>query len=358
MRPSSDAPRRPVLCGVAVAVSLLAPSTAFAGDPSDGSEPIALTYTAEARCPTYEQFVAHVRRYTTRWRLAGESTPHRSFRLVLAPSPSSGTIGKLELDSATSSGREIVGPDCEGVARALAIALAVMIDPEADLSGNAREPPAGDPPAAPGGTTAVPDEPPPSPAPRVRAAPRPSRSPPRRATPYVTLEGSLGVTTAVVGGLLPVLGATAELAPPPSHLVSWLQPSIGLGVRQSLPRDLDTSGLVSEFLWSAGVLRLCPLRLTTLGDRLELVPCLEVNAGILRASARGSTDAQTSTKPWLDFGGMTRVTFRVDGAWFVGLTIGVIAPFTRYRFELSNAAPVSQAPPTGLMSGACVGLRF
>ena len=315
------------------------------------TEPIRITYAAGQACPTEADFIGYVRRYTTRWRLAGEDTPSRSFHVELAPSERD-TTGRVEVLASGSDPREIVGPDCEAVARALAIALAVMIDPEADLSGNAREPSPAEPPVS----SPAPEVPPPA-APRLppEEPRRPSR---RRSVPLVTVEGSVAFTTAVVDGALPVLGATVALAPPSPGPFSWLHPSVAVGVRQSLPRDRDTSGFVTEFIWSAGVLRLCPVRFTGAGDRLELIPCLETHVGLLRASARGTPDARVSTRPWVDLGGSLQATYRVHGPWFVGATFAFVAPYTRYRFELANEASVSQAPPTGVTFGATGGVRF
>jgi hypothetical protein len=37
---------------------------------AERSEPIQVTYAADRTCPTREQFIASVRRYATKWRLA------------------------------------------------------------------------------------------------------------------------------------------------------------------------------------------------------------------------------------------------------------------------------------------------
>jgi hypothetical protein len=346
---------------VATSAVVLTPAEAAADRAGGASEPIRITYTAGASCPTRDDFIANVRRYTTRWRLA-EDGSERSFRLLLAPS-SKGTAGRLELEGEPSA-RQIAGPDCESVARALAIALAVMIDPDADLSGNATEPPPTEaepapPPPVPGAPTPLP-----VPAPQTRApeTARPRKTPVAAVAPasraHVNLEAGAAITTAVIDGILPVAGITVELVSPALHHQRWLRPSIALGARQSLPGDVEASGLASEFLWSAGALRLCPVRWTAIDERLELAPCFETNAGVLRATATGGRAAPSATRPWLDLGGAARATFHMTPSWFAGATVAVVAPFTRYRFELPNQTSVSQAPATGLTASASVGLRF
>ncbi len=341
-------------------VAGLSPARADSGPDT----PIEVTYRGDRTCPTYEQFIANVRRYTKRWRLAEGEPAARRFHVVVQPSATPDiTSGRLEIEETgkTPSLREIAGPDCEAVARALAIALAVVIDPEADLSGGAEPPDAVRTPDVPSSTGSTERPSPPPPAPLAQRAAQPSSS--RTTEPRLRIEASFGVTSAVVAGVLPVLGANVELEPfarrrdVESSVPRWLSPSLALGVRQSLPRELERSGVTSELLWSAGTAQLCPVRWPA-ADRLELAPCFELNAGILRASAHGISDGRTSTKPWLDLGGTARATWRLDGGWFVGGTFSVVAPVTRYRFELATQAPVSQAPAVGIALGACAGMGF
>jgi len=338
----------------------LSPARAGSGP----STPIEVSYTAYRTCPSYEQFIANVRRYTKKWRLAEGEAAAQRFRVVVEPAGADVTSGRLEITETGKprSVREIAGPDCEAVARALAIALAVVIDPEADLSGGAAEPEAERAPSEPPVERS--EEPPRPAAPREHRAVPPSRPPPARATEVrIRLEASFGLTSAVVVGVVPVLGANVELEPfarrraIESSLPRWLSPSLVLGVRQSLSKELERSTMTSTFVWSAGTLQLCPVRWAAF-ERMELAPCFELNAGMLRASARGSNDAGSSTKPWFDLGGTARVTWRLDGGWFVGGTFSVIAPVTRYRFELATEASVSQAPPVGIAFGPCGGWGF
>ncbi|AKV04289.1 hypothetical protein AKJ09_10952 [Labilithrix luteola] len=355
---------------------------------SEPLAPVHVTYSADRTCPTAEAFLGKVRRYTTKWTLA-EGPAARRFRVVLAPVRAAGrleTSGRLEIEEQANppSVRDIVGPDCEAVARALAIALAVVIDPQADLSGGATDDSqkaagegdsAGDGVSRASAPTAPPEvvssdhtslaTPTPSPLP-PREAPRPPLSVEPTAATRLRAEALVGATSAVVDGALLVLGATVELEPfadrrvngAPSAFPRWLSPSIALGFRQSLPREFEQSGMTSQFLWTAGTLQLCPLRWSAFRERLALTPCFESNAGVLIASARGSHDSRSSTKRWLDLGGTAKATWRVHGAWFVGGTFSVVAPVTRYQFELSTQAAVSQAPPVGFAFGAIAGLGF
>jgi hypothetical protein len=198
----------------------------------------------------------------------------------------------------------------------------------------------------------------------ARDAPRPPSAlePSTPRTSLLRASALVGATAAVTDRPVLVLGASAELEPlahrPGSALPRWLRPSVSLGFRQSMPRDIEQSGMVSTFLWTAGTLQLCPVRWSTLGDRFELTPCFESNAGVLNASARGSHDSRSSRKPWLDLGGTAKATWRVHRTWFVGGTFSVVAPVTRYQFELSTRASVSRAPAVGSAFGVIAGLGF
>lgn len=339
-----------------------------------GREPIRIVYDVAAGCPSYEGFSSNVRRYTTRWRVASDTElDARTFRVVLRGQAAS-TIGTLELGDGgpPSTARRIVGPDCDAVARALAIALAVMIDPAADITGSgaANEeddspseaiPAKGvvdEPPAAP----PAPREPPPQPQEPAHAE-RPARHVPPAEHPLLGFEASVGLTSAVVDGLTTVVGAAVELEPlarftGTSSLPRWFRPAIALGARQSLPKAIERAGLTSDFTWTVGTVRLCPVRAEAFDGHLELSPCFEMNAGTLRAEAKGSRDARTNEKPWLDMAAVGRVTWHVHGPWYVGGTFALVAPITRYRFELSTEISISQAPSTGITFGPWAGVRF
>jgi hypothetical protein len=359
--------RTPASCCLVIGVSLLSPlahaqgsPNAFSGSRTEASpagELIQVDYEAAAGCPSYEAFIENVRTYTTRWTLAGAGEDARRFQLKLVPRDGK-VLGTLEIsqkrEGAGTATREIAGPDCETVARGMAVAVAVAIDPEALLSDRSVTEPAPSP-APP---------PPVLPARVVHEPPAPERSS-KKTSAQLAIDVRAEVTSAVVVGWLPVVSAAIELDPlsaasrePSWPLPSWLRPSFALGVRQSLPKEVDRSSVRTDFLWTSAVVRLCPARLGIDAGRIEITPCIEGDVGVLRADASGSADARRTSNLWLDGGLSARATWRPSGPWFVGATAFVVLPVTRNRFELATRELVSRAPRIGATFGLSGGVEF
>ena len=92
--------------------------------------------------------------------------------------------------------------------------------------------------------------------------------------------------------------------------------------------------------------------------RLEIMPCVESDLGVLRANASGSSDARRTAKRWIDGGISARATWSIAGGWFVGGAAAMVLPISRNRFELSTGTLVSLAPHVGVTLGFVGGLRF
>ena len=339
------------------------PSLAHAAD----VEQVSVTYVAAKECPSREeQFVESVRRYTTRWRVVDPSPNVRKFRIVLEKNR-----GELVIESrlgGTVTRREIVAPDCERVARGLAIAMALAINPEADITGGRpegeapNEEPKGDttepPPAPP--SSAPPSSAPPAPpqpaevtAPTTGAAPAPS---PRREDLSFAVEARAEITSALTTSLAPVFGAAVEVRATPAAFPEWLAPALAVGLRQSWPIVVAARPGRSEFSWTAATFRLCPVRLHFGSTRLDATPCAEGNVGVLRA--RALPDGREAPSDWFDLGGSLRVVYRVARSWGVGGTALVSAPFVRHRFAVVGDGVISQAPAVGISGGLLVELRL
>ena len=341
-------------------VVLTAPASAHPNEPPAERELITIDYDADPSCPTYEELLANVREYTPRWALAADGDDARHFRLTLHARDGR-VVGTLAIEDAqsaehASASRTITGPDCATVARGMAIAVAVAVDPSAlsPRGSSAPEPPEEPPPAAP------PEAPP---APR----PEPRRPPPRRSEAEsqgtrFSVDARVELTSAVVVGFLPVASAALELEPfrgaRAMHLPRWLRPSLAVGVRQSLSRSIERSTVTTAFVWTAGVVRLCPARFAGAGERFELTPCIESDLGVLHATATGSSDARSATNRWIDVGASARATWSIGGGWFLGGAASTVVPISRNRFELSTRTLVSQAPRVGVTFGLSGGLRF
>lgn len=338
------------------AAALFVPAPALAAE----VEHVALLYETKGACPSEPDFLTIVRRYTTRWTLVPEGTAAaRTIRVRVAGDPE-GATGALAVERATGtmSEREIAGPDCATVAEALAIMVAVAIDPRAGTSGDENE-------RAPeddvGGTAA---QPPPAVVPAAQARvprPAPSKEAPQAAWgPLFAVDMRGEATSAVVRGPLFVVAVSMKLELPDAVGPQWLRtlrPSVGIGVRQSFPKEHALRGGSVEFLWSAGHLRACPFRIP-LGTLAEVSPCVESNVGRLGAAAEGYAYARRTSSLWVDLGGSLWATVRVSSRVFLSSTFLVTAPLTREEFVLASGASVSGAPALGILGGMGVGVSL
>jgi len=252
--------------------------------------------------------------------------------------------------------REIVGPTCADASEALAIMVAVAIDPGASegASETPVEPPRAEPPAV---------EPPRPEAPRSEraASPRPSfAATPPSVGASVSFDLRLETTTAVIDGPLPGFGAsmTVELWFPtgPRWMRAW-RPSFGLGLRQSLPVQRDLRRGTGELLWTAGDVRLCPHEVE-LARIVEAALCAEANLGAFRASVEGVPEARRASTAWVDMGGSVWAIVRFSKRFFLSSTVLVAAPLWRHEFVLESGAPVAHSPPLGVLVGLGVGTRM
>ena len=339
---------------VAAALVAFVPAPASA---SEADEPIVLHYAADDACPTEAQFIELVRAHAPRWTRVPEGTgSSRTIRVVMS-TRADGSDGKLVVASPKggTSERDIEGPTCTAVSRALALMVAVAIDPLAGAGGE---------------TSATRPEPPkPTSKPVVpstvdrsssRVPKSPSGGPAVSTLPRVSLELRVESTSAVVRGALLGMGLSMKLELPrgagPEWIRAW-QPSIGLGIRQSLPKELALRGGSAEFLWTAGHLRICPFRIT-LEQVFAISPCAEVNVGRLNAEARGFADARAVSTFWYDLGASFWTSVNLSRHVFVGSTLLVTAPVTRQPFALASGTIVSDAPVVGVLGGIGLGVTM
>ncbi|MDB4997883.1 MAG: hypothetical protein JWM74_5315 [Myxococcaceae bacterium] len=338
------------LCGGLLALGIvLFPLSVGAAPPP--VETVHLRYSAARTCPSEDEFVSALRRDTDAFRLALEDEARRlvDVDLEVLDGTARGRFRFVDRAHGTAIERELTGPDCEAVARALALMLALAMhrlsEPE----------PSGEPSdAAPEPTDARDQAPAPQPASNPpRTAPGPTAAPPqvqahRRHRVSVDLQGEL--TGAVVREILPFVAMTLQVQP-----VGWrFRPAVGLSVRQSLPKEISVAGGEATFLWTAGALRLCP-HVIAIGA-FDVAPCVEAALGRLRADAHRLPAARSSTELWSDGRALVAARWHVSARWYLTTTAAVTAAFTRARFELSSGALISQTPAVGLGGGIGVGL--
>jgi len=334
---------------------------------ADEIEVIAVEYEAASSCGTEDRFLGSVRRYTTRWSKAPSTSARvRTFRIVVGE-----RRGELVIrdPGGQTTQRELTAPDCERVARGIAIAMALAIDPEADITGAASAGHSNDA-AAPGrreeeraGTKAE-DSPdasvdatpssPPAIAPPPAREPRSSEARPRPFT--FALEARAELTSSFAPVVAPTFGVGVGARANVFQAPGWLGPAVAIGLRQSWPAVVEAVTGKSEFVWTAATVRVCPMGIHVPSPAVDIVPCIEGNAGTLRA--RALPDGQTRPSTWFDLGGSLRVVFGIGDDWAIGGAALVSAPFIRHRFALVGGGLVSQPPEVGLAAGIVLERRL
>lgn len=353
--------RRLALLLVTMAAASFETRDAHASEP----ESIVLRYEAGAACPSESAFVDRVRAYTTRWsRVPTDAGGVRSIRVrANARAHESSARGQLTVTGTDGEATErtLSAPNCDALAEALAIMVAVAIDPSA-LTAHETEPSPAPTEEAPRETESLPllVTTPPTEAAR-NEMPKPIVGEPH---PSVRLRMSAAlrgaVTSTVIDTALPVGELAIAIEGSFERLPAWVRPSLSVGLRRSLPTDVSLRGGTIEFLWTAANVRLCPLGSSTMRGAVDLALCAEADIGVLDAEARGYDDSRKSSLFWLDWGASARGALSLGTRAFVDVSVAMLAPSAHSRrpFELASGALVSRAPVVGVLAGAGVGLRF
>lgn len=329
-------------------------------------------YDAGSACPTREQFIESVQRYIR----TREPVEHgaRDLRIRIEGRPPH-VLGKLSISSEQGklTKREFSGPDCEAVARGLAIVVALTIDPRANVfqstsptlesNGDELSSKEGRPSEDLPEHGAPPSPPHPAPVDRRPRPPRPSLvtvSPSSKAAARVhfSAEVRAELTSAVVTGALPVLGVAIGMEAAPMYMPRWFRPSLAIGMRQSISKEVSSSRGGADFVLTAATARICPVRSSVFAERLAIFPCVEGEMGALQAEAYGLLDARRTTNLWLNVGASAFGTLRIVDHWFVLANVFVSRPLSRNRFEVDTGELISRAPPAGLTVGLGSSVSF
>lgn len=328
-------------------------------------EPIALRYEAGAACPSESAFVERVRAYTTRWsRVRNDTGNARAIRVQAnARAHESSARGQLTVTGidGEATERTLSAPNCDALAEALAIMVAVAIDPSA-LTGHDAEPAPPAPDLPPRKAEPEPLVVTTSPADAARTEPPKRSVAARPSSDRLRMSAAVrgAVTSTVIQAALPVGELAVAIEGSFEHLPAWVRPSLSIGLRRSLPTDVALRGGTIEFLWTAANVRLCPLGVATLHGAIDLALCVEADIGVLHAEAQGYDDSRKSSLFWLDWGASTRGALALGKHAFVDASVAILAPSAHSRrpFELASGALASRAPVVGILAGAGVGLRF
>jgi hypothetical protein len=317
-----------------------------AGAPVADSEAVSLLYedSPPADCPTEAEFEAEVTKLTSK----AHFTKQRRARRVRIELSSSGhdVVGRLiSGDGKNQSSREVRGKDCREVSSALAIAVALTIDPEALGLGDGE-------PVPPNGTdgTAPSPKPPAKPAstPAKPAAAPPTTPPPPPTRTQLLWGVGLGLT---------LQSALAPQMRPGVHGFGMFGAGdhfrAALGVTRFITREVDD---VSFGAWLAeGSLS---FNIALLG---ALRPFVGVGYEIGAVDAAGTslpTKVQAQ-RPWQ--ASSIGLGLRIETeAFFLQLGGSLLVPLSRQRYLISdpigNVSTLYEVPSIGLKQETSLGV--
>ena len=292
---------------------------------------LTLTWTAPAGCPSAAAVEAEVDR------LLGSRSAPVARPIVVSVVVSERRPGEWQLrlrsaDAGPVRERTLRGTSCAVLAGAAAVVLALMIDPTAPIA-EPRDlslpppPPASRPaprlPASRPSARAVADQPAP------RKKPRPWLS--VRASAWVGADvGSLPTGAFGVGivGTLLLYGQRLDLG-----FEWWPRRSVDAGGQPGAGAEVD--------LIAGSVVTCRPF----LRGRVQLGPCLGLEAGRLRAVGFGVTAPGEGTSAWVAPRGGLITTFSVTRRVVLALRLDAVVPLLRPRFVLINVGEVHQPWP-------------
>jgi len=329
---------------IAVALVLFAGALDNGARADEPHEPVVLVYRAPAACPGERAFLEEVRQRTVRLREPHAGEPFRQFTVEI--STAKRARGRLRIRDADGgeSQRAVEGENCAEVASALALMVAIAVDPTVSMRPLA-PPPA--PPAPPPAVVPVPRVTPPSS--RAPIAPRAKR---RAWTAALAAQGVLA-TGAAPGAFWGAGIATTWTAPLDRD------PSLRMDLAYLAGAGEPTAGAGrAHFSRTTAGLEGCAMRLR-LGPA-SVFPCARVEVGALRAEGEDIARATREVRPWVAVGPSVRArwTFWPRAGAFVELGAAAMVPVTRDRFFFEPDATIYRAAPVGMELQSSLGTEL
>jgi hypothetical protein len=356
-------------------------------------EPIRIAYHSAPRCPSEAQFLAEVSSRTALARRATRGEAAREFVIDVAERPGASLSGALEIRSVDGvvNRREIAGSDCSEVVSALALMVALAVDPEGALlsaPGPPTSPPAPATPSSDVGSPVAtwyvpplaPDSTPPAVPVSTSQAPGPATSPglaapvpsswldsagtgpirsvgvsphhaplldvdPRRRGRAQLGHWAIGVQGQMLAGVAPspAIGAGATL-----DYVSDRERVVAAGLRFALSASTTSptfaEGVGAQLLWVWARGEVCPFHFRV-ASALRLAPCLGLDAGFCASRGRASRRPQA-----IRVHGSRRMSSRVSPGRSVGdgsSTWGWGRKLRSDRTPFDTASGTRRRPRTG-----------
>ena len=333
--------------GIVLLVLLLSGQTGALGAASESSvATVRLDVRAGQGCTLRTDLAARVTARTPRVRFT-EAEDALVAKVVFTVPKSGGVVGELKLadQSGRTVTRRLLARSCDEAVDALALILAVTLDPTSAQSLSPSEPseaPASSsadspkPPssAVPSRIVPKPEARPPTPAEPsskstppslVSAAPFPETIPSRpRAGIYLAGQALSGPAPAMMPGIsLYALGALDRSGP-------W-SPALILGITHAWRSGLSERGGAASFVLDAASLDACMLRARL--SVVEVRPCASAMVGRLTASGSRTTAAAAASRPFATVGGTAVLGAGLGSMLELSLRLAVGATLIRDSYE-------------------------
>jgi hypothetical protein len=312
-------------------------------------EPIAVEL--ESGCVTAGEFVERVTSRTARARAAAQDEPARRIRVTIEGQER--VVGRLFVTGidGTIIAREVEGATCLEVIDALALVLAVALDPLLDPK-----------PATGASPSLASSGPTPALAPRRHRSAERARRVPARPVREVRWRHVVGAETTVFIGLFdqPMAGLGARYATSRESRseTSFL---LTLGAFATFAADAEANhpapGLIRYRLQAleAGV---CPVGVLV-QQRARLYPCTSLTVGRLQAEGVNLPGSRSDVAPFVAAALTGRATFEVIGPLGLLAAAGLAVPLGRYSAVVVGAGEsVGEVYPLGIILGLGVAARL
>ncbi|HEV8548923.1 MAG TPA: hypothetical protein VGQ57_07845 [Polyangiaceae bacterium] len=310
-----------ILAGLLGAVVPLAPGEARAQS-GNATEPIRIEYHAEPGCPSADEFNTQVFRRTASARLATSGDAARTF-IVSIGRRGHGLTGSLFIRQAdgTTESREVAGPDCGEVAKVLALATALAIDPQASLSVEPEPDRAPAPPLTP-------------PASEPAASARPTS-----AEPELPAESgapwSIALGPSLEAAVAPrvAFGGTLELGWRPRSVGPISAAGVELWYLRTAEHHTETAKSVFQYYYVRPSLCSVVLRWQ---EESGIAPCVAFELGAVTGTGSHVPVSTSDTRLWAagDLG--LRLFQTLGPQWFVEADGSIVLPFTRYEYVFTD----------------------
>jgi hypothetical protein len=328
------------------------------------SESIRLDYRAPEGCPDQVMFEAAVRAHTPQVSFVKQGEVRACDVRIDAGVPTTGRL-VVRRDGRIEGSRQLEAASCAEAADALALMVALAVDPTALLP-----PPTAESAAAPAGLSSSP-----APAPTGAATRSPPSSPPETLRPYsASQSGAEPLAPVVMPSGLPhtfYLGAAASVVTnvAPSAIVAaapyggwrgtrrrWTEPEVRVALVRGSSATFAVAGGTASFTWTVGQADGCLLSWPE--GPARVLACARLEAGVLEGTGSGVAFARSADRGWLSAGPLLRFEWTAVAALFFDADVAAMVHVTDDRFYFAPDATIYTVPVGGLEAALGLGIHF